>query len=267
MYTRRRRDSFDEMAELYNAARPPYPPELIADLVALSGVGEGARVLEIGPGTGQLTVPLAARGLAVTAVERGPNLALLARENLARFPQAEVLVADFDVWEPPAEPFDMVVAAAAFHWLDPATRLERCAAALRPGGALAIVGIRWGVNTGDDRFFRESQQCWARWDPAYDPAFRQPALADLPAEHPELAASPLFALTGYRRCLSERTYSAKGYCDLLGTYSNIQVMEEQSRAGFLSCIAGLIESRFGGRVVRHDVYDLWVARRRAGGGS
>lgn len=59
---------------------------------AEAGLGPGRRVLEVAPGTGQLTVPLAALGCAVTAVELGPALAAVARRNLAPYPRAEVVV-------------------------------------------------------------------------------------------------------------------------------------------------------------------------------
>ncbi|MDX3505167.1 hypothetical protein PV689_24895 [Streptomyces sp. ATCC51928] len=54
--------TFDEDAELYDRARPGYSPELYDDLVDLAGARPGRRVLEIGCGTGQATVPLAALG-------------------------------------------------------------------------------------------------------------------------------------------------------------------------------------------------------------
>ena len=53
---------FDQDAERYDRARPGYPAELFDDLAALTGLRAGDRVLEIGPGTGQATVPLAQRG-------------------------------------------------------------------------------------------------------------------------------------------------------------------------------------------------------------
>src|SRR4029079_16021192 len=56
---------FDEDAERYDRARPGYPAELFADLAALTGLRPGDRVLEVGPGTGQATVPLAKRGYRV----------------------------------------------------------------------------------------------------------------------------------------------------------------------------------------------------------
>ena len=66
-----RRAIFDEVPELYDRVRPGYPAQLFEDVVGLSGIGARARVLEIGPGTGQATLPLAQRGYELTAVELG----------------------------------------------------------------------------------------------------------------------------------------------------------------------------------------------------
>jgi ubiquinone/menaquinone biosynthesis C-methylase UbiE len=59
----RLRATFDGVAERYDEARPRCPASLVDDLVARAGLRPGSWVLEIGPGTGQLTVALAARGL------------------------------------------------------------------------------------------------------------------------------------------------------------------------------------------------------------
>ncbi|HZC29448.1 MAG TPA: class I SAM-dependent methyltransferase, partial [Gaiellaceae bacterium] len=138
------RATFDEDAERYDRARPGYPAELFDDLAALAGLRPGDRVLEIGPGTGQATVPLARRGYRIVAVELGTGLAAVARRNLAAFPDVEVVNAAFEDWPLPAEPFDAVVAATAFHWIDPDVRLARTAQTLRPGGALAASPFKAG---------------------------------------------------------------------------------------------------------------------------
>ena len=64
------RGGFDDDAELYQRTRPVCPPELFDDLMRLAGLAPGDRIIEIAPGTGQATVPLAARGLAITAVRK-----------------------------------------------------------------------------------------------------------------------------------------------------------------------------------------------------
>ncbi|MBM7488941.1 tRNA G46 methylase TrmB [Micromonospora luteifusca] len=55
------RTTFGQDAELYDQCRPTYPPQLFTDLATLAGLGRHARVLEIGCGTGQATLPLAGR--------------------------------------------------------------------------------------------------------------------------------------------------------------------------------------------------------------
>ena len=56
------RTTFDEAALLYDDVRPGYPEALFHDVVSLSGIPSGGRILEIGCGTGQATVPFARRG-------------------------------------------------------------------------------------------------------------------------------------------------------------------------------------------------------------
>ncbi|KAA9154416.1 methyltransferase domain-containing protein [Amycolatopsis acidicola] len=82
----RLRTTFDEDAEAYDRARPGYPAALFGDLEPLLG----RRVLEIGCGTGQLTVPLARAGHTITAVDLGAGMAAVARRKLAGFPGVEV---------------------------------------------------------------------------------------------------------------------------------------------------------------------------------
>jgi SAM-dependent methyltransferase len=150
------RSVFDQDAERYDRARPGYPSALFDDLADLTAVGPGSRVLEIGPGTGQATLPLAERGCQVVAVELGADLAAIARRNLARFPKVEVVTAAFEDWPLPPAPFDLVLAATAFHWIDPSVRVGKVADALRPGGSLATVTTHH-VAGGDESFFAQAQ--------------------------------------------------------------------------------------------------------------
>ena len=67
----RPRATFDSAAHLYHQARPSYPEELSDELIRLTSLRRGARLLEVGCATGKATVPLARRGYRITCVEIG----------------------------------------------------------------------------------------------------------------------------------------------------------------------------------------------------
>ncbi|AOR36548.1 methyltransferase [Streptomyces fodineus] len=236
--------TFDEDAELYDAARPGYPEQLYDDLAELAGVRSGSRVLEVGCGTGQATVPLAGGGCRITAVEAGPHMAAVARRNLARATAVEVVTAEFESWPLPKEPFDAVVSATAFHWIDPAVRMAKAADALRPGGALAVVRTQH-VRGGTEEFFVEVQRCYERFDPETPPGLRLPVAGAVDgSDHAEeVARSGRFGPTVFRRYEQDLTYTTSGYLDLLRTYSGHRALPEAAGNGLLECIAALIDRR------------------------
>ena len=80
-----RRMSFDAAAGLYHRGRRPYPDAVFELLVSRCGLRPGARVLDIGAGTGLATGPLLAAGAHVVAVEPGANLQT-ARDLWSTFP-------------------------------------------------------------------------------------------------------------------------------------------------------------------------------------
>jgi len=106
---------FDEDPELYARARQPYPAALFRELDALAGPLAGARVVEIGPGTGQATVGLVAAGAQVTAVEPGTGMAGVLRRTC---PTVDVAVTPFEQWAGSSGVWDVVVAFTCWHWPD-----------------------------------------------------------------------------------------------------------------------------------------------------
>lgn len=79
-------------------------PGTVRRIVALSGVGPGSQVLEIGPGVGSLTLALAESGASVVAVEKDPELLAVLEEVLSgetEGPRPEVELGDaLDIhWE------------------------------------------------------------------------------------------------------------------------------------------------------------------------
>ena len=142
------RTGFNRAAEDYQRTRPVCPPQLFDDLIDLAGLEAGDRLLEIGCGTGQATVPLAERGLNVTAIELGAELAAIARRRLAGFPAVDVVTSAFEDWPPQGATFDAVVAVSSLHWIDPQLRYLKPHELLRSGGSMAVAGCLWARPAG-----------------------------------------------------------------------------------------------------------------------
>lgn len=129
--------SFDAVADLYSRVRPGYPEALFEDLAQVTGLGLAWRVLEVGCGAGQATGDLAARVGRVTALDPGPALIEAARARTSA--KVEWVVGRFEDYVP-AQTFDLIASAQAWHWVDPAVGFERAAAMLAKDGWLAIFG-------------------------------------------------------------------------------------------------------------------------------
>jgi SAM-dependent methyltransferase len=222
------RSTFDEDAELYDRARPAYPDALFNDLA--EWLPAGSRLLEIGCGTGQATRALAARGYRVTCVELGARLAEVARRQ-----GFDVLVADFDTWEPP-ERYDGVVAFTMFHWLDRATRFARAAAA---APILAVVETQHVLPPDGDPFFLEVQA-------DYDELDRGGGAPPGPAGPDTLEVEPPFRLIAERRYRHDIEYTADEYLAVLSTYSGHIAMPAARREELFR----RIRARIGGGTVR-----------------
>jgi SAM-dependent methyltransferase len=254
------RGTFDTEAARYDLARPRYPPSLFDDLVASTGTASGGRVLEIGPGTGQATLALAMRGYTIVAVELGRHLAALARERLATQRDVEVHTADFETWPLPEEPFDIVFAATSFHWIDRDVAERKSARALRDGGALAVVTTTH-IAGDDEEFWLDVEGCYRRYVPGSQPGRRLPRIHEVRDVCDEIGLTGCFEPPALRRYVWDATYTTAQYLDLLHTHSNHIALDVDVRSALLDGIAGLVDSRPGGRVTTRYLFRLAIARK------
>jgi SAM-dependent methyltransferase len=131
--------SFGTQAAAYERGRPSYPPEAI-DWLLPSGARD---VLDLGAGTGKLTVRLVERGLNVFAVDPIPEMLEVLSGTL---PDTPALLGTAEEIPLPDDSVDSVLVAQAWHWFDPERAIKEVARVLRPGGRLGLV---W--NTRDER--------------------------------------------------------------------------------------------------------------------
>src|SRR5262249_32304991 len=231
---------FGEVAEDYDRFRPDYPDELVDDVIAYVGFPSECDVaaLEVGAGTGKATVAFAARGLGITAIEPDAAMAAVLRTRLAGAPAVTVRETTFEGYQPERR-FNLLLSATAWHWTDPATRWERAAAALVPGGALALMWHHTRVadpvlDAGIAEAHRELVPTVDWWThPVTD--------ADMAATwpHGELADRDEFGDLAVRTYRWPWTLPTSDFVSLLTTHSAYLMLAESDRMAILDAVTDL----------------------------
>jgi len=253
--------TFDRAAHLYQDARPDYPRVLFDRLFEVAGLEPGDQVLEVGAGPGKATLPLVRRGLRITAIEPGHSLAARARVNLAGYP-VEVFETRFEDWTGPCSEYAAVVAATAWHWVDPGQRYELAAAALRPGGHLATWGAEHVFPPGGGSFFADIQEVYDAIGEGLPEGAPRPAAGELPGRTAEIEACGLFDVVAVEHFDWTVDYDAEAYIQLLSTFSGHIAMPLERREQLFSEIRRRLSSRPCGQLRRGWGAVLYVARRR-----
>ena len=254
------RTTFNSQALLYHEIRPRYPQALFDTLIRVTNLQNNAHLLEIGPGTGQATEPLAKRGYHITAIELGAELAAVARDVLKKYTNVEVITAAFEEVKFTPASFDLVYAATAFHWITPETRFAKPHRLLKPNGHLAIIHTNHVSDEAGDKFFFASQPLYEKYElDDLDNEFRLPRAADLTADALD---ENLFTGIFYQAFPLTVCYTSTEYAQLLSTYSPTISMPPEMRLGFLGDIAQLIDTQFGGSILKHFAMTLMIAKKR-----
>lgn len=114
-----------------------------------AAVQPGTRVLDLGCGTGQLTLPLASKGANVLAIDVSPAMADQLRVDADRRGLDSVSVGTIPIEDLALLParFDLIVSSYALHHLrdpDKASLVQAAYHWLRPGGRLVIADMMLG---------------------------------------------------------------------------------------------------------------------------
>jgi SAM-dependent methyltransferase len=223
---------FGEVAGEYENMRPGYPASIAA---AISGYLDRPpeTVAEVGAGTGKGTEVFALLGGRLICVEPDPRMA---EHLIAKLPDAEVVISDFDGWSPPDGGVCVLAAAMAWHLLDADRRSPLARRALAPAGVLALVS-RTYVNAD------------AAWSAALDALFggfglsvtsRSPAWI-----HDEIIASGLFTDVTLTDHDSDVALSGPDYLRLVTTFSPFRRLERARQSALQAALAGAIASTGG----------------------
>ena len=248
--------SFNEAAEVYDAVRPSYPAAMFDALFEM--LPSNPMIVEVGPGTGQATRDLLARGATVHGIEIGPSMAAKLRSNLPS-DQLRVSIGDFEQMAITPGSVDAVFSATAYHWISQNSQTDRPASILRPGGVVAIVDLVQVDSPDDKGFFAACQPIYERYGQGHagPPAPSRDAV-DLAIRH-VLDDDGRFHEVTVHHWDWNQTYTTVEYQQLMLSYSGTQMMGEQDRRGLVDDMANFIDQHFHGSVTRPLVVALTTA--------
>ncbi|MGC0417325.1 SAM-dependent methyltransferase [Embleya sp. AB8] len=238
-------ESFGTDARRYDRARPGYPENLVARVVAGS---PGPDVLDVGCGTGIAARQFRAAGCAVLGVEPDARMA-----DFARVRGLRVEVATFEAWEPAGRMFDTLIAAQSWHWVDPVAGAVQAARVLRPNGRLAIFG----------HVFEPPAEVAEPFAAAYRRAMPESPLGTQPARRPLEMYQAAYAKIADRiretgqfddpeqwRFDWEQSYTRDQWLDLLPTTGGLTRLRSDQLAEILGAVGHAIDA-LGGRFTMH----------------
>jgi SAM-dependent methyltransferase len=245
---------FADVAAVYERGRPDYPPALVERIVLELGVGPGARILDLGAGTGKLTRPLLAAGLDVVGVEPLERM----RSALAASVGAERALDGRAEAIPLADgSLDGAVCGEAFHWFDGARAADELARVLRPGGGLVL---SWLQNKSDEVPWTDELVAMLEplWQAGHHPGLIEGRRGE------ELEDHPAFGPVHRVEMAFEDAVDRDRLLAWFASFSVVGALPDDERRDMLARMAAMLDRHGAGDppLRRRWVADLRVMRRR-----
>lgn len=252
------RSVFGADAAGYDSARLDYPAELYDRIFARVRVNPA--ILEIGAGTGLATRDLLARGpSSLVTIEPDPQMAEFLRTALGIHRALRIENRAFEDVALQPSAFDLVAAAASFHWIEPAMALNRIRMALKPGG---VIALWWNVYraAGEGDEFADALAPLLEGI-ALPPSEGENSHHSLDrAAYRSLLEGHGFADVECNIFRRERRLDGAAMSALYSSYSFVRLLPTKQRRELLNRIAQLVDGRFGGEAPNIVQTPLYTAR-------
>lgn len=255
--------TFDTVADTYEKLRPGYVYELYQTIFNYMPINNISRVVEVGIGGGQATLPFLQTGCNLTAVDYGENFCEICRENFKDYPNFSAVSGKFEDINFNNGEYDLIYSASAFHWIPEEIGYKKVYDMLKNGGVFVRFANHPYRDKGKPELSEELDQIYAEY--YYNYYNKEP---QTPVEYTEQQAQERaliaekygFADIQYKLFYRTRTFFAKEYIMLLGTYSDHIAIEEKIRVEFFSKIEEAI-NQHGGEITIYDTIDLQLAKK------
>lgn len=255
--------TFDTVAGKYEKLRPGYTDELYKMIFDYIAIDCSSNVVEIGIGGGQATLPILKTGCTITAIEYGESFSKLCEEKFKEYKRFSVITKKFEDVSFSDSKYDLVYSASAFHWVPEEIGYSKVYAILKGGGAFARFANHPYRDKGNIILSEEIDKLYSKYYNKYygiDMKSEKEYSEEQAAQRAQIAEKYGFIDIKYALFYRTRTFSAKEYIELLGTYSDHIAIEETIRTEFFSKIEETI-NQYGGSFTLYDTIDLQLARK------
>ena len=196
------------------------------------------------------------------AVDYGENFCEICREKFKDYPNFSAISGKFEDIDFNGK-YDLIYSASAFHWIPEEVGYKKVYDMLKDGGVFARFANHPFRDKGKPELSAEMDRIYAEYYCEYHNKEPKPLVeyTEQQAYDRALIAEKYgFTDIQYKLFYRTRTFTAKEYIMLLGTYSDHIAIEETIRNKFFSKIEEAI-NRHGGEITIYDTIDLQLARK------
>ena len=243
---------FDTIPERFDKWRVRYCTELFDYITDVCSLTKDKKCLEIGPGTGQATDFALDTGCDYTAIELGEHLAGKMREKYGRYPNFNIINADFEKYDFCSDSFDLVYSAATIQWIDQDIAYRKTFDILKRGGYLAMFYMVGDYKTPCPELFEKIQKVYDSYYVTEQP-YRQKF-------DYEGGAAYGFEYCVRKEFYGKRHYNADDYIEYIKTHSDHITIKEEYKDRFFGGIHDAV-AEYGG-VDFMDTFVLHIYKNR-----
>ena len=237
----KRKSSFDNIAKIYENARPGYPNEMYEEIEKHFKFGPNSKILEIGAGDGKATIEMNKRWNShFTVLEPGPKFYKLLQKKFIGKDNVKIIRSTFESYAL-TELYDCVISATAFHWIPKEIGYKKTACLLKAKGLIVLFWNNFSRN--DDSIFDEIQEIYRLYYPEdiYEQDIRKSQRKKTDERRMGLEESRCFKLISHQEYIHSKIYTADGYIELLKTFSDNSIKNIESLSTFYRAIKALIK--------------------------
>lgn len=130
---------FSNRVSNYVKFRPGYPADVVSFVEDEMNLASDAVIADVACGTGLSSEIFLSAGYRVLGVEPNEQMRMAAAQYLSRFVNFELLEGTAEKTGLPSSAVDLVIAAQAYHWFEPAHVRQEFSRVLKPNGWVALI--------------------------------------------------------------------------------------------------------------------------------